>query len=349
LTRAVLLPKLQAQRFSAQPKGSASSKTPEERKEHGSKGGKIGGKARWAGVNKAQRKKIAKKAAKARWGEGKERIAFRRNTKMSALGNLAGDETPIWRYMDLPRFVAMLGSQSIWFAKAARFEDGYEGFCQVQRPQMPQVDRIAKAITKATASGVTKLISLTEMLVDMAGRSADYFDNAREHLYVNSWCLADESMAMWEIYGGRGHGIALKSTVGKYRSAARFNLRVEQYAFGPVQYDLDIASNQELNLDLRQGAIPLPGPGVWEKLLRVAFHKRTCFEYEREWRAALYQDPRPDHVGCKIEFDLSELINAVYVGPRADSFLQDVTASIMEKFGLAKPLQRSALLQNPSR
>ncbi len=48
---------------------SAASKTPEERKEHGSKGGKIGGKARWAKVSPAQRKKIAAKAAKARWAK----------------------------------------------------------------------------------------------------------------------------------------------------------------------------------------------------------------------------------------------------------------------------------------
>jgi hypothetical protein len=186
-------------------------------------------------------------------------------------------------------------------------------------------------------------------MVDMAGRSADYFDNAREHLYVNSWCLADESMAMWEIYGAGGRGIAVKSTVGKYRRATKFTVREEQCAFGKVEYDLDITSNQELNLDLRQGPIPAPGPGVWEKLLRVAFHKRTCFEYEREWRAALYQDWRPDCVGCNIDFNLRELFETVYIGPRADSFLQDVTASVMDKFGLEIPLERSSLLQAPSR
>ena len=48
---------------------SAASKTPEERAEHGSRGGKIGGKARWDGVSPDQRKKIAKAAAKARWAK----------------------------------------------------------------------------------------------------------------------------------------------------------------------------------------------------------------------------------------------------------------------------------------
>ena len=37
----------------------------------------------------------------------------------------------------------------------------------------------------------------------------------------------------------------------------------------------------------------------------------ACFEYEREWRSAVYQDDVPEIAGCKIDFDLDELINAV--------------------------------------
>jgi hypothetical protein len=48
---------------------SAASKTPEERKEHGSKGGNIGGKARAKALTKKQRSDIAKAAAKARWAK----------------------------------------------------------------------------------------------------------------------------------------------------------------------------------------------------------------------------------------------------------------------------------------
>jgi hypothetical protein len=43
--------------------------TPEERREHGSKGGSIGGKARAKALTKKQRTDIAKTAAKARWAK----------------------------------------------------------------------------------------------------------------------------------------------------------------------------------------------------------------------------------------------------------------------------------------
>jgi hypothetical protein len=48
---------------------SAASKTPEERREHGSKGGSIGGKARAKALTKKQRSDIAKAAARARWAK----------------------------------------------------------------------------------------------------------------------------------------------------------------------------------------------------------------------------------------------------------------------------------------
>jgi hypothetical protein len=254
------------------------------------------------------------------------------------------DETVIWRYMDLPKFVAMLASDTLWFAKTRHLEDDYEGFCQAKAGEMPLNDPRSKCITRTTGEGETAVISLTQMLVEFSRNAAAYFENAREHLYVNSWCLADESMAMWEIYGSNGRGIALKSSIGQYKRAARFEIREEQCAFGKVEYEDDPHSNPALHFDFSEGPIPV-GSGLWEKLLPVAFHKRTCFEHEREWRGALYQDPRADCCGCNINFDLKELISAVYVGPRADKLFFDIVGSIMEKFGLQKPLERSTLLE----
>jgi hypothetical protein len=58
---------------------------------------------------------------------------------------------------------------------------------------------------------------------------------------------------------------------------------------------------------------------------------------------------RPECYGCNINFDLGELISAVYVGPRADRFFFDVVGSVIDKFELAKPLKPSALLEPASK
>ena len=62
----------------------------------------------------------------------------------------------------------------------------------------------------------------------------------------------------------------------------------------------------------------------------------------------MYQDSRPE-VGIDVEFDLDELISAVYVGPRSEPFFVDVVTSIMNKSGLSKPLTRSLLLCPPQK
>ena len=49
--------------------------------------------------------------------------------------------TTIWRYMDLPRFVSMLSTGRMWFAKAATLCDGpWEGFGKTERFQDKLVD-----------------------------------------------------------------------------------------------------------------------------------------------------------------------------------------------------------------
>jgi len=127
---------------------------------------------------------------------------------------------------------------------------------------------------------------------------------------------------MWEIiYGCSGRGIALRSSIGQYRRAARFaGFPKEQYDFGEVKYHVDLASCPELQPDLQNGPIPI-GLGIAEKIARIGFHKRACFEGEREWRA-VFVDTRPHRGGCLIGFDLDELITSVVIGPRAEPFVQ---------------------------
>ena len=60
----------------------------------------------------------------------------------------------------------------------------------------------------------------------------------------------------------------------------------------------------------------------------------------------LYQDNR-EVAGCSIDFDLDELIDAVYVGPRAEQLVVDTVDCLMDKFELRKPLERSVLLSPP--
>jgi hypothetical protein len=154
-------------------------------------------------------------------------------------------------------------------------------------------------------------------------------------------------MAMWQIYGSSGCGVAVRSSVGQYQRAAKFGVPSSQLDFQKVTYHCDLESSAEIYRDFSRGPIPLPGPDLWREVLELGFHKRSCFDYENEWRAALYQDSRPGVAGIHVPFDLDNLINEVYIGPRAEEFLFEAVSSIMDKFRLQKPLTRSSLLSEP--
>src|SRR5580700_10639383 len=172
--------------------------------------------------------------------------------------DVTSDDMAIWRYMDLPRFVAMLATRGLWFAKAATLrDDPYEGFCKAICLETPSQDDGPKCIREETTDG-ENVISLQQMFARISQLSAAYFENARDHLYVNSWCLGEsESMAMWQIYGTFGFGIAVKSSVGRFHRSAMFDVDSSHYDFGKVTYHDELESALAIQRDLR-GSIPVP-------------------------------------------------------------------------------------------
>jgi hypothetical protein len=155
--------------------------------------------------------------------------------------------------MDLPTFVAMLATECLWFSKAAQFKDDpWEGFCRVQTRNATAGDEV-KWITRESGDK-TRTLSVSQWFASLSQLAADYLENAREHLYVNSWCLADESLPMWDLHGDAGRGIAVSSSVGRYARAVKLGeIRLEQYAFGKVKYDPDLESCADLLISGRDG------------------------------------------------------------------------------------------------
>lgn len=261
------------------------------------------------------------------------------------------DDTEIWRYMDLSRFIAILSSRHLWFSKASAFrDDPWEGYCDVKMRQAPNDEYGPRPLSPQLTGGKpVDDMSWERLAFELSNIPAEHFRNTRDHIFVNSWCLGEESMAMWEIYGSSGRGIAIKSSVGQYRAALqKVPVRPEEFESGKVQYHTDLTIVQELKKDLTSGPIPMPGPDLWAAIVKLAFYKRSCFKHESEWRAALYQNQQPPECpGVILPFDLDRLITAVYIGPRSEPFLGTVVASLIEKYGPNKPLFQSALLSSP--
>src|SRR5258708_6045896 len=100
--------------------------------------------------------------------------------------------------MDFAKFVEMLESRTLWFARIDQLEDPLEG-----------------THTDAELAGIRKHLEGTR-----AQALIDVFRSSRSELCVNCWRSGSaESLAMWDLYG-KGSGIvAVKSTVGRVREA----------------------------------------------------------------------------------------------------------------------------------
>ena len=251
------------------------------------------------------------------------------------------DQTPIWRYMDLAKFVSLVFSRSLWFPKLAELwlADPWEGFGRAKGLMRP---------SRVLRQNVGVDLPLGPLIyAELSGFAAQTVRTAYKHVYANSWCMGGESLGMWERYGAGAKGVAIQSTVGRFKQALKREVRPEQYAFGAVRYHTSMSKAREIRHDFTRGPVPASG-NLWRMALKVGFNKRAFYEDEKEWRAAIFQEqPRPRDRGLLLPTDLVTLVQSVHIGPRADSPTVQAVREVMRCAALTIPLQDSSILRRP--
>jgi hypothetical protein len=107
------------------------------------------------------------------------------------------DDTVLWRYLDLERFLALLDSSALYLCRLDKFRDKWEGTWPVQF-----VSGLADRIPEHRAK---EFLSTSDAL-------------RRVH-FVSCWHASSyESAALWSQYS-RGSGIALRSSVTRLRNS----------------------------------------------------------------------------------------------------------------------------------
>jgi hypothetical protein len=244
--------------------------------------------------------------------------------------------------MDLAKFVSLAFSSKLWFPKLADLwlADPWEGFGRAKGLKRPSRIKSKEELRQMGPAEV--------LYAEFSGYAAQTLRNVHKHVYASSWCMGTESLGMWERYGAGARGVALESTVGRFKRALQRQVRTEQYAFGAVRYHGNIATARDVQHDFTRGSVPASG-NLWKLALNVGFNKRTFYEDEKEWRAAIFQEKiRPRDRGLLLPFDLDALIRTVRVGPRADQPTLDAVTEVMRCRALRMPIDESGILKRPS-
>ena len=233
----------------------------------------------------------------------------------------APPDAVLWRYMSFTKFASLLTKRALFFARADKLGDPFEG----------------------------SLSSLNvELYQDIHGTMAQehqethrlLFRNLPRFTLINCWHENEtESDAMWKLYAGHGEGIAIRTTCGSLKESLSGDEWVQIERVNYVDYDTTHIKDNDPTAPF--------------------IHKRKSFEHEREVRAIIRKPYRagnqiivdgPDicDVGIYCGVDVGTLIKEIFVPPYAEDWFTELVQTTAETYGLQAPLKRSALSALPT-
>lgn len=226
----------------------------------------------------------------------------------------------IWRYMDFTKLISIINSQSLFFTRADKFNDPFEGSMSAQNVKMRHI------------------VYNGQIPTEQMEKLSNYRRELRRFMLINCWHMNDhESDAMWKLYLQSNEGIAIQSTFERLKNC--FSKTAERIYIGKVLYsDYDKEWIAEDNL------------------MRPFLHKRKSFEHEKEVRAILYKDPKSPiaeqadvcDIGIDITVDLAILVENIYISPLAQKWFFDLVKTSINKYGYSFNIHQSSLMSEPS-
>lgn len=242
----------------------------------------------------------------------------------------------IWRYMSLAKFISLLDTKALFFARSDRFRDPFEGSYPIANRQLRAMEAEAlrqrgmpEAVAKLTQEG-----------------NPEFKRNFRRFVAISCWHMSDdESAALWDKYAPTGEGVAIESSVGGLIDALTGSPEI--VFVGAVRY-IDYKTEA-----IREG-----------NLYNPFLHKRRSFTHEKELRAIATRHPtlpegeQFDPVkfwaqetmtdGVSVDLDVAKLVHGVWVAPTSPEWFLSTVKAVGRKYDLPTEIfKRSDLAGDP--
>jgi hypothetical protein len=241
-------------------------------------------------------------------------------------------ESKLWRYMDFAKYVSLLSSRALFFARCDTFNDPFEGakglLSNKGQWDRHYLDFFRSALSNLPGEDAPRQYS-PEELDAAASRLMRQLDEggrlARSQNFASCWHENDhESEAMWRLYSSYlENAVAIRTSYGSLKAALPSDRSIK---IGRIQY-IDLGSTYA---------------GVNDAFWR----KRKSFAHEREVRALLH-DFSGIEGGLLVPCDLDVLIEDVFVSPKSPSWLTPLVNDVNQKYGLHRVISKSELLDTP--
>lgn len=242
------------------------------------------------------------------------------SNELQDLPSVPPDDAVLWRYMSFIKFASLLTKKALFFARADKLGDPFEGSLSPLNAELyPFIHG--------------------NMPPEHQDTHRSLFRNLPRFTLINCWHENEtESDAMWKLYTGNGEGIAIKTTYRLLKESLAGKGLAYLGRVNYVNYDTTRIRNNDPTAPF--------------------IHKRRSFEHEREVRAVirkyfivddqiLVEGPDICKVGIHIDVDVDALIQCVFVPPYAEDWFADLVQATAETYGLQAPVKRSAISTLP--
>jgi hypothetical protein len=226
------------------------------------------------------------------------------------------DSQVLRRYLDVAKFLDLLHNQTLFFVRGDQFEDKFEG-----------------AFTKSIKQAIEQSYKINEIEF-----SYDEFKKRlRERVFLNCWhANADDSMAMWSIYGRSATAVAITTTVAQLRDTIQELHLPHHVSIARVRYvkhwrDPKLRINPYSN---------------------VFAYKVKAYDFEKEVRVIVDRfhdefDATIEESGMPIKVSLCKLLRSIVVAPEAAPWFLELVRGVTQKYGVKAPVRRSKLASAP--
>ncbi len=221
------------------------------------------------------------------------------------------DDTVLWRYMEFSRFVQLLESRQLWFARADQFDDPLEGMLtDGEFLYEPATDDEPPRFRDATSDPLAQMM--------------------RHTAYINCWRMGEaESIAMWDLYGKGSGSVAVTTTVGLVKEQLSQDLRsVYMAEVRYVDWNAPNAPRGMFDLITRKDI-----GYAHEAEMRLFFWNTGGIRTEEPYR------PELTPTGLTFSIDPQELITHLWIGPReTTASIQLLVEGVVARHGLNIPI-----------
>lgn len=254
------------------------------------------------------------------------------------------EDGKVWRYMDFTKLVSFLESGCLYFSRADKLGDPFEG-------SLPRRNVEARRVLQ---SGKISLLDRPEGAreqylkhIESTGEINQYW---LKFYGINCWHMNEhESAAMWNLYLKSNEGVAIQSTYRKLRESI---IDDERVFLGKVEY---IDYENAVIDDYYDANSPTP---FTYNPFSTFVHKRKSFEHEHEVRALVWKPPTvaEDQIGhfqdtiaggVEVRVDVTRLVERIYVAPSAPEWFPSLVSNVAKRYGFAFEVVTSKLDERP--